>query len=770
MIIDRTQLVAALPQYDVGEPLGRGAHGFVFTARHRRLGSSHAVKTVMIAETDAPSASRRFLTEARVMTALDHPHIVRVNEYAEHGSTLLLVMEHLGGGTLNARMGGPVAPEVASAWMLAVAEALAVAHRQGVVHRDIKPANLLFTTDGVLKVGDFGIAKLFAGSDASASADIVGTPRYIAPEQIAGGRIGPPTDLYALGMTFYELLAGHPPFPPDLNMPGLLHHHLSVAPRPLDGVPPSLAALVLGLLAKDPADRPQSAREFAEALVAAADRDLGHDWIARSGVPLRIDGALLHREPSAPRWTPPAAAGGPPGAPAAGGPPGAPAAFGAQGAPGAQGGQGAPGAQGVHGPDGAAGGQGGHSGHSGHGAHGAPSGHGGPGGSAGRSDGGDSDSLRSWNAPRGRRRPALIVALAALGVLVVTAVAVLVSHRLNSGDPAVATSKPPSASAPAAPAAAAPGTQRATDVLTFRTGDVAGHLAVNAAATEVAYIQVAGQTYVRSTKPDAKPVGPLGGADSLFYDVAFVANPDQPLYGDTDPLLTGGSFGDLEQWDPKTGREAEASETASRGSGEVFAVAFSGDGATMAGADDDGELWVYSSVTGIPDGGSMRAPENSTPSAVAISPNGNLVATAGDFGVQIWDVRAHTLAKSIPNWKGRELVTDVAFSADGTRLAAGSVAHGVRLYDPTTGKRLGATIDPGSDGDALALGFDADSTALVTYAANTVRWWGIDDAKQLGRTLDLHTAAAVKSVAFNSRCTALALGLTDGTVHLWKLA
>lgn len=693
MIIDRTELIVALPQYDVGEPLGRGAHGLVFTARHRQLGSAHAVKTVLI---DAPSASRRFLTEARVMRALDHPHIVRVHEYAEHSGTLLLVMEHLGGGTLTARMGRPVPPNVASAWMLAVAEALETAHRQGVVHRDIKPTNLLFTNDGVLKVGDFGIAKLFGGSDASASADLVGTPRYIAPEQISGGRIGPPTDLYALGMTFYELLTGHSPYPADLSTPGLLHHHLSVEPQPMEGTPPALTMLVQGLLAKDPADRPQSAREFAEALVEAADRDLGHDWIGRSGVPLRIDGALLHRESSTPRWTPLPPSPRPEQAPAA---------------------------DDVH------------------------------------------ESLRSWSGSGGRQRSAVLIGAAAVAVLVVTAVAVLVAHRLNSGAPAVAGPASPSAS----PSTATAG-WRATEVSSFVTGDVADHLAVNASATEIAYIQAAGDTYVRSTKAGAAPVGPLGGSNSLFYDVAFVANPDQPLYGDTDPLLTGGSYGNLMQWDTKTGRKAEASATASSGDGEVFAVAFSGDGATMAGADDRGELWVYSSVTGKPDGASMRAPADSTPDSVAISPNGNLVATAGDFGVQLWDVRAHTLKKSIPNWKGSDLVTDLAFSADGTRLAAGSVAHGVRLYDPATGNQIGATMEPGSDGDALGLGFDADSSVLVTYAANAVRRWGIDDAVQLGPTLQLHTAAAVKSVALNSTCTAMALGLTNGKVHLWKLA
>jgi serine/threonine protein kinase len=213
MLIDRALIEAALPQYEVGQQIGQGAFGLVFTARHRELGSMRAVKAVALAESGAAGASRRFLVEAQVMTELDHPHIVRVHEYTDRGSVRLLVMEYLAGGTLTDRLRSKVPPEVGCAWALSVADALQTAHERGVLHRDIKPDNLLFTVDGLLKVSDFGVAKLFEGSAASASVDFLGTPLYVAPEQITGGRCGPRTDLYALGTTLYQLLTGRTPFP-----------------------------------------------------------------------------------------------------------------------------------------------------------------------------------------------------------------------------------------------------------------------------------------------------------------------------------------------------------------------------------------------------------------------------------------------------------------------------------------------------------------------------------------------------------------------------
>ena len=293
MIIDRAKIEAALPHYELGEEIGRGGFGLVLSARHRKLGQLRAVKAIVIAPADLAQASSRFLTEAQVMTELDHPHIVRVHEYAEQDTVRLLVMEHLAGGTLADRLTGPTSPAVACAWGLAVADALQAAHDRGVLHRDIKPDNLLFTAGGLLKVTDFGIAKLFDGTEISASLNVLGTPLYISPEQITSDRLSPSTDLYALGVTLYQLLTGRTPFPPGLQFTALLLHHLNEAPAPMDDAPPHIAAVVLRALSKNPADRQASAREFAVDLARAATADLGPGWIGRSGVPLRLDSAVV---------------------------------------------------------------------------------------------------------------------------------------------------------------------------------------------------------------------------------------------------------------------------------------------------------------------------------------------------------------------------------------------------------------------------------------------------------------------------------------------
>nr|MDT0664203.1 serine/threonine-protein kinase [Micromonospora sp. DSM 115978] len=230
MLIDRSDLQRALPRYVLGDELGRGSFGLVVAVRHRTLGRRDAVKVLLANHDDqfAADDAERFATEARALAALDHPHVVRIFDYVEHDGLCLLVMEQLTGGGLRQRATGIGAPE-ACAIGLAGAAALAAAHNQGVLHRDMKPDNLMFTADGIAKVTDFGIAKILE-TTAATTTGMVGTPRYMAPEQIAGTRLGPATDLYALAVMLYELLAQRPPFDRNLPVAALLHHHLSVLP------------------------------------------------------------------------------------------------------------------------------------------------------------------------------------------------------------------------------------------------------------------------------------------------------------------------------------------------------------------------------------------------------------------------------------------------------------------------------------------------------------------------------------------------------------
>lgn len=285
MIVNEGLVAAALPGYELGAQLGAGAFGLVLAGRHRGLNRPVAIK-ILAADHDGATAG--FAAEAQLLAALDHPHVVRVHDYVEAGDLHLLVMELLGGGTLTARRKTGISPEGACAVGLAAAAALACAHARGVLHRDIKPDNMLFDTAGLLKVTDFGTAKIMEGSAATAS-QIAGTAAYMAPEQILAARLGPATDLYALGCVLYRLLTGKSPFNPALPLHALWQHHLNTLPPPPAGVPTPVADVVMRALAKNPADRQPSARAFALDLAAAAARAYGPGWTARAGIGLRLD-------------------------------------------------------------------------------------------------------------------------------------------------------------------------------------------------------------------------------------------------------------------------------------------------------------------------------------------------------------------------------------------------------------------------------------------------------------------------------------------------
>jgi WD40 repeat protein len=283
MVIDPARVAAALPGYDLGPELGRGAFGHVLAGTHRRLRRKVAIKVFDIASDGAQAG---FASEAQVLASMDHPHIVRVYDYTEiedpHQG--LIIMELLEGGNLTRRRKGGLSPEDACAVGVAVAQALACAHARGVLHRDIKPDNILFDGAGQLKVTDFGIAKVFAGSGANASR-VAGTPRYMAPEQVAAARLGPGTDLYALGVVLYELLTGTPPFF-DPALPPLEQYQRQpgAAPTLPAEIPQAVGDVVLRALEKDLGARHPSAREFALDLAAAAVRGYGLGWISRLGV------------------------------------------------------------------------------------------------------------------------------------------------------------------------------------------------------------------------------------------------------------------------------------------------------------------------------------------------------------------------------------------------------------------------------------------------------------------------------------------------------
>ncbi|WP_207387496.1 protein kinase domain-containing protein [Protofrankia symbiont of Coriaria myrtifolia] len=277
-------MAAALPTYTLGAELGSGGHGLVLAGHHQGLGRDVAIK--ILPATADPDLPTTFATEARLLAGLDHPHIVRIYDYVERDGLCLLIMELLAGGTL-ARRRRTLSAEDACAVGLAIAEALECAHARSVLHRDIKPDNVLFSGNGLLKVTDFSIAKIFDATTVATNT-IVGTPRYMAPEQLGGGRLSPATDLYALGIILYEMLAGAPPFGPDLSLLALIRQKADRPTPPPAGVPEPVAATLMRALERDPALRHPSARAFALDLARAAALAYGPRWTSRCEIGLHV--------------------------------------------------------------------------------------------------------------------------------------------------------------------------------------------------------------------------------------------------------------------------------------------------------------------------------------------------------------------------------------------------------------------------------------------------------------------------------------------------
>ncbi|MBE8518865.1 serine/threonine protein kinase [Amycolatopsis sp. H6(2020)] len=283
------ELVAALPQYDIGESIGEGGMGVVFAGVHRTLGRSVAIKQLPWDVLNHAASSELFDREARVLASLDHPHIVPVYDYVRTGREHLLVMERLDGGTVHSRFhGGGVSGEQACAIGLAMLAGLHAAHRAGVLHLDVKPRNLLFSTQGVVKVADFGIARVISegATLVTHGGEILGTPAYIAPEQAMGNALSPAADVYAAGTVLYELLSGRLPFDNTRGAISMMRQHMFTDPQPIAGVPAPIAAVVMRSLARELDARYREAESFAADLAAAATVVYGSGWLERSGVPV----------------------------------------------------------------------------------------------------------------------------------------------------------------------------------------------------------------------------------------------------------------------------------------------------------------------------------------------------------------------------------------------------------------------------------------------------------------------------------------------------
>ena len=289
MTLDLRAMELALPNYEIGREIGRGAFGVVFEGRHKTLGRRVAIKQLPRAYGADPALRARFLTEAQVVASLDHPHIVPVYDYIEHDGLRLLVMEHLGGGTLATRAAeGRLSTEAACAVAIAVCLGLQHAHERGILHRDVKPENIAFAKN-TPKLADFGIAKsTFDDARLTMTGSVIGTVAYMSPEQATGDPLSPASDVYSCALMVYEQLAGRLPYAPVPSITAQLVQHVTATPEPLlvtaPNVPPVVGDVIMRGLAKSPADRPASAAAFASQLAGACRRSFGDGWLRTTGI------------------------------------------------------------------------------------------------------------------------------------------------------------------------------------------------------------------------------------------------------------------------------------------------------------------------------------------------------------------------------------------------------------------------------------------------------------------------------------------------------
>jgi len=283
-----------LSHYEVIEVLGAGGMGVVYRAHDTKLGRDVAIKVLPADRPRSPRARLRFKREAMAASALNHPNIITIHEISSEGETEFIVMEYVRGVTLAALMKNrPLRTEEALHFAVQIADALGKAHAAGVIHRDIKPGNVMITDDGLIKVVDFGVAKLnpVAGDDAETPdpdntkemtltqpGSVTGTVFYMSPEQARGDKVDARSDIFSFGSVLFEMLTGKLPFT-GANSVAVLHNLHFSPPRDLSelkpGLPEGVYPLLAEMLEKDAATRVQTMTEVARRLRQCAGYSQG---------------------------------------------------------------------------------------------------------------------------------------------------------------------------------------------------------------------------------------------------------------------------------------------------------------------------------------------------------------------------------------------------------------------------------------------------------------------------------------------------------------
>lgn len=289
-------MISQLGRYEIIGELGQGAMGIVYKAKDPLIDRIVAIKTISLnlALEEKEEYEARFYQEAKAAGRLSHPNIVTIYDVGKSGDVAYIAMEFLQGRELRDVLNEePLLPiDHVLDIVVQVAQGLAYAHEHGIVHRDVKPANIMVVRDGHVKITDFGIARMASTSVRTQTGMVLGSPKYMSPEQVMGRPIDQRSDIFSLGVMLYEMLTGQVPFNGE-NVNAIMYQILNAVPSPLNtlnpAVPDMLNFIVAKALAKAPDDRYRDAGEFADDLRACRAA------VPRSGVPVDLRRSRLRQ-------------------------------------------------------------------------------------------------------------------------------------------------------------------------------------------------------------------------------------------------------------------------------------------------------------------------------------------------------------------------------------------------------------------------------------------------------------------------------------------
>jgi eukaryotic-like serine/threonine-protein kinase len=288
--------ISAIGKYRIIELVGEGAMGVVYRAEDSVLGRTVAIKVMNEAIARQEDLRKRFLHEAQACASLQHPNVVCIYDLGEQEGHLFIAMEFVDGVDLERliELGEPLSLQARLDIVIDVLTGLAFAHKRGIVHRDIKPANIRVAEDGRAKIMDFGVAHL-ASSSMTRTGAFLGTPSYMAPEQITEGKATPAADIFAVGAILYQLLAQMKPFDAP-TLQNLFFKIITEKPRPLSelmpGLPPALDRIVQKAMAKNPSDRYTNALDMANELTTVRSKLSGPSYPASISLSASVEHAI----------------------------------------------------------------------------------------------------------------------------------------------------------------------------------------------------------------------------------------------------------------------------------------------------------------------------------------------------------------------------------------------------------------------------------------------------------------------------------------------